>query len=954
MARGMRLSLSFLLLSAPAIAQTTANGSLHGVATDEAGARVPGVLVTATSSVALGPHTATTDGAGSYRIADLPPGDYIVTAELTGFAKVVQRVTMLAGLNARADLAMKVGGIGESIEVRQDASLLETRNGAQAVNLSGELVNALPLFEKREWFGALALAPGVTIADFVGDKMIYVHGSDPAGTLIQIDGADVTSAGRNGTSYLNLNTDTIRDIQVQTSGIDASTPLGNGGVINIAAASGTNQVHGTGTLYFQPRSWNDSNTPGGTSSTTDQKQLDLSLGGPLLKDRLWAFGSYRREDIRTGVNRSAQVLAMLRALVQGYEPRDSASKANFWFAKLTAQPSGRQHVEGFYQRDFNPVDAGSPTLAVLLPNVTGGSASSVRLSSVWSNRLTSRLSVAYNGKRRFVPPVDADGPTERVFDSTLRSGGRVLGSGPLITAGPPVPFRAAQPAWKVSVAGDATLLLRQERGSHELQTGAYFQPREQSSTRIYVNDGFVLEEVALRQAGDLTSGVVPFHRQFVEGAQLTSLKQRTRDTAFYVQDAWRPTSRLTLNAGVRVDHIIARDLVRGATSQHSTDIGPRFGANYALTSGARDVVRAYWVRVHDQPGIVTTAASPALATTDTYDLNADGTFETSFLTPSTAGLIANRSNDPDLHQPSVPEWGAGYGRQLRNGLTANIDFVHRRFVDRPTLVEVNGKYNGSVFAGYENGAFNEVYVATNNRWNTPVYTSLDVSVTERSARLQAIASYVRQWRHIDGTWQPHDPALFIQPAAFPNDKGIGSSTGTASGTTDANSLFGSHMTQSNTGSAQWQDHVVRLGATYSGPWALLLAANYTFSSGIWGGPIVTRTASADPAFGPATVALSNGRVVSNPLATTIRFAYPTRGDGQQRTPALHQLNVRLGRRLTLGRVRFDGSVDFFNVTNHGADQSFPTGANQTFSPLFGTTTDRQLPRSAQIALRASF
>ena len=100
--------------------------------------------------------------------------------------------------------------------------------------------------------------------------------------------------------------------------------------------------------------------------------------------------------------------------------------------------------------------------------------------------------------------------------------------------------------------------------------------------------------------------------------------------------------------------------------------------------------------------------------------------------------------------------------------------------------------------------------------------------------------------------------------------------------------------------------------------------------------------------------LSNGRVVSNPLSTTIRFAYPTRGDNQQTTPDLHQLNVRIGRRFVLGRLKLDGSLDVFNVTNHDADQLFLAGANQTYNPLYGQLTSRQPPRSAQLVLRTMF
>lgn len=100
--------------------------------------------------------------------------------------------------------------------------------------------------------------------------------------------------------------------------------------------------------------------------------------------------------------------------------------------------------------------------------------------------------------------------------------------------------------------------------------------------------------------------------------------------------------------------------------------------------------------------------------------------------------------------------------------------------------------------------------------------------------------------------------------------------------------------------------------------------------------------------------LSNGRVVTNPLATTIRFAYPTRGDGQLKTPPLHVANLRLSRTFILRAVHLDAGLDVFNVTNSGTDSFFNSGANQTYNPLYGTTRFRQPPRSAQIALRTSF
>jgi hypothetical protein len=471
----------------------------------------------------------------------------------------------------------------------------------------------------------------------------------------------------------------------------------------------------------------------------------------------------------------------------------------------------------------------------------------------------------------------------------------------------------------------------------------------------YVNNGQIFVESVLRSPGTADTTTIPFHRLIIDGTDLTNVKRRGQDYAVFVQDAWRPATRLTINAGLRVDHVVWTDELFDVTSQTSTELGPRFGVNYLVTSDGKSVARAHWVRVHDVPTRMTTGVGTATLTQrDLYDLDLNGTFETTFVTPATVALTPNRTIDPDLHQPFIDEWGAGFTRQFRGNTTVGVAFVDRHYLDRPTYVETNGRYNGNVFIGYADESVNEIYKITNNSYNWPVYRSLEFSATKRTARVQGIASYVRQFRNIAGTWQPNDPASFIQPAAFANDAGIGSPVGSTGAPTDANSLSGTNMTQRSTASAQWQDHVVRLGVTWTAPWDFIVATNYTFESGAWSGPIITRIDAPDPAFGPATVTLSNGRRVSNPLATTLRFAYPTRGDGQLTTPDLHAWNIRIGRRFSWRSVKFDAALDVFNVTNNGADASFQSGANQTFNPLFGTTTFRQLPRSAQLVVRTWF
>jgi hypothetical protein len=221
---------------------------------------------------------------------------------------------------------------------------------------------------------------------------------------------------------------------------------------------------------------------------------------------------------------------------------------------------------------------------------------------------------------------------------------------------------------------------------------------------------------------------------------------------------------------------------------------------------------------------------------------------------------------------------------------------------------------------------------TNNRWNWFVYRGLELTANKRAATWQVYGTYTLATQQIDGTWQPNDPASFIQPDAFANDAGLGTVRGNTT-----NSLGG------DTRNRMWQKHQLRTGATWNAPWRLILATNVSVQSGTPTGPATTNLASPDPQFGPPTLRLSNGRLVSNPLATTLRFAYADRGTGQLWTPWLTTWNLRL-----------DASIDVFNVTNNAADQQFVSGGNQVNSPNFGLLTNRQLPRSAQAVVRLQF
>ncbi len=947
-------------------AQISSEGTIRGVVRDPQGAVLPGATITAASPIVAGVRTTVSDSQGNYRLIDLPPGEYTLTGELQGFSKVSRTgVLIRAGLNLSIDLTLQVGSLQETVTVAADTPMLETQRTVQAVNISGEMQRRLPLTVGGHWSSVTLLTPGVAaVAAEAGMGGVYFNrGTDNESHVVQVDGADMGSFRQQWpAAYLGLSSEALEDVQVKTAGIDAASPLAQGMVINIVTTSGTNQFRGAlGTIYTA-KGWNSSNIPGGTTRAVKIVQPDVSLGGPVRRDRAWFYAAARFSSESAGIGRTADVNSRLQALRPGFEPFDNKRSQKFWYVKATAQFSRDHQAYVFAQRDVDPRDSNAADWADPFDVLAfGGYGYGARVSSVWGSAVTTRLLAAYNNKGInqsfdiFEGRVVDNGPATLVHRDAFLSSGRLVGSGSIAQLNN-LQTRNLWPTSKLTLSGDLTYVKTGWVGSHEFQTGLYLQPRLRVDTiDRYANGGFLLEEVVLRTPANLSGGYVPFHRQTLGVSELISASVGARDDAFYIQDAWRPMSRLTVTVGVRVDWIEGKDRLFDAVVLNDRAVGPRFGGTYQLTADSKNVVRASWGRVHEAPiGLrIGAAGTNRAGIRDLYDLNLDGTFETEFVTPASTLRSTNREIDPGRRQPFVDEWIVGYRRQFPGQLSLDASFIQRRYKHRPALVEVNGLYDGGVFRGYRNESFNDIFLVTSNQWNWPVYSGIELTASKQTRRIQLLAGYTRAFQHLGGTWQPNDPASFIEPDKFNNDGGLGS----ISRANESNSLSGSADVRNQ----MWLRHIGRLGVVYMAPWNLVLASALSAQSGLLTGPVVTRIAAADPRFGPPTVQLSNGRVVSNPLATTVRFANRDRGDGQIEGPAIVSWNARVGRDFRVGARRLEASIDVFNITNRGAVQSFLGGGNQTYSPNFAKRPDGsyigssvQPPRSAQFTLRFAF
>jgi len=944
--------LAWLLIPNVLQAQAGIGGSLIGVVTDSQGGRLPNAIIVATNPSFATRQTTTSDEEGNYHFRQLFPGTYTIAIELNGFAKAIEEnVVVGQGTHLRLDVALIVGSINDEISVSGDAPMIDWRTSTQVVNISSELLRRLPMSSTAGWADFLTLVPGIATNQARLQTYFYQGASHASGGFF-VDGADATSVLQGSTLYSQFARETFEDVQVKTSSIDASAPLGFGPIVDIVTRTGTNRWRGSFGITFQPKAWNGRNTPGGETLTVAVAQTDFAVGGPVSREQMWFFASGRLARNATGNSRAARQVTILQGLDSGFSPFDNVWRGQFGFAKIDRRLSTRHGVMASYSRDVVTMGGAQPNELERFRNlVAGGPGYFARVSSVWNSSVVSRMSLGYNGKRQVNDNLGSHLTGVNVHDSAFLAGGRLLGTGTIAVKDaspfPGIDFNVYM--W--TIAADLSYFRQTRLGSHEVNAGVYLQPRRHNKwTTHYNNEGFQLLEVRLKQPGDPRSGVVPFHKQVFDVAEATTLSVNSSDVAAYLQDVWRATSALTLTSGLRVDRVKRVDQIFGVVTQRSIEVAPRLGLVYMLTSDHHNAIRAHWSRVYDNLSInETTAGTNIVGSKDFYDVEGDGSFSTVFLNPARFERTSNLTIDlHGYHQGKIDEVTLGYRRQLPGQTMIDIGVARRAYRDRPAVVETNGIYTKGVFIGYQDETQNEIYRLTANQWNWPVSSSVQLQVTKRSATFQLIAAYTRQWAHLAGTWQPNDPASFLQPDSFPNRHGVGFVSGCTSGPcADSNSfaaIFGGN----------WRDHVASVGVSRVLQRGIAVATTYSFQTGPWSGPIVMRLDQEDLRGGPATVRLTNDRVVSNPLATSLRFAFPTRADGQLTLTGMHLWNIRVSRTFRRQRHEIETAADLYNVMNTGADQTFQPGANQRFSPFFAQGAARQFPRAVQVSCHVRF
>jgi outer membrane receptor protein involved in Fe transport len=756
----LRTLASFLcaLLVAWPLAAQEQRGTIEGVVKDNSGSVLPGVSIEARSTSGAVLSTVS-DGAGRFRFPSVQPGTYDVSASLSGFKPTkVPNVEVTLGQVRSVEFALGVAGVAETVNVTAESPVVDTKQSARSVNIRAEQIELLP--HGRDFTSLVTQAPGVNSEAKLGG--ISIDGASAAENRFIVNGMETTNL-RSGLSGQSVNTDTIEQVEVKSSGYTPEYGGAMGGVINAITKSGTNAFHGYGLMYWQgSKLAKGAGAPGlGAGTNTGRPSLrlnltdstlaeyvtypqdawnryepGLALGGPIVKDKAWFFGAYQPS--LTSQDRTV-------TLRQTGSPITVTQKENYQYlvASQTAQISDGLRSRVSYNNSWSRVEGLLPTLdgsdpvgvpygkTSTYPNWTLGA----NVDWVASPHLFFGIRGGYFNSDQH--DINVPVAPRFIFSNSTNIGlpgvpvelQRSSGFASLPLGGNTVVDRDQQT--RAHFQADSTLY-GNLGGEHQVKFGVQIDRLGNN-----VLSGEDAARVTIRWNQGLSSGRPvrrgPFGYYSVRSNAvnprqgfITEGDVHTNNIGLFIQDAWTVATRLTINGGVRTE----RERVPAYTNAPGVPqapiafgfkdkLGPRVGFALDVTGDGRTKAFGSWGMFYDIFKLELPRGSfggekwleyyytldvpnwPTLVDNPSCPPACSGTLIRGPINFRTPSTVPGEDIEPNLKPMRSQEATFGVDHEFGSAMAASIHYVHKQ-LDR--AVEDTGSLDADG---------NEIYIIAN-------------------------------------------------------------------------------------------------------------------------------------------------------------------------------------------------------------------------------------------------
>ncbi len=714
-----------VLLSIPQPAAGQATGaSLAGRVVDEQGGGLPAATVTVKSTSTGFTRSITTAADGTYRFASIPADTYTVTTQLTGFKTIEQTGVELNVATTRTlNITMSLAAATAAVTVTAEVPLVRSEPAIGAVVSEKEL-KSLPL-NGRQFANVAVLAPGTSLAynsdpTKPGQLTVALNGGIGRNVNYLTDGGDNTDDTIGG-ALQNFSLDSVQEFNIQTQQYKAEYGRSTGGVLTVVTKTGTNDFHGNAFGFFRDKALNsetESEKGAGSGKNAYRRyQYGASLGGPIVQDQAHFFGAYERTERNTAYTvdtRPGSGSPPLFPDVQG-----QATALPFTDDLITAKASyniaAAQYlqVRFGYQKNSDKYGA-SPsatpdslgTVANKYYSILGGHSA-----QLGANALNEFL-VQYS---KFDNTISADSKNPTIYyPSGIHSGQNIN-----------TPQSTHQVKWQFK--NDFSFGREIAGQRHDFKVGLNFIHEPTLGGDFSVGVDAPLFSLKEDTVGSPVTDITRF-------GGINQDQTPVNQYSVYLQDDWRPNSRLTLNLGLRYDLWLGYDLNQtsnpiwqtlstqtkynenylqdfqggkgGKLENDKKNWGPRFGFAWDLAGNGKTFLRGGWGIYYDFPYTNATILFPAAAVQSNYGVvynnnnpngirNPDGSFfqPGQPLPPNQlTGLASNTPNEvasPTLKTPFSRQASLGISHEVTNWLGASLEGVLIRYRDIPFRFRAN-------------------------------------------------------------------------------------------------------------------------------------------------------------------------------------------------------------------------------------------------------------------------